>query len=283
MKNILEINHLSKKFSGFQLTDVNIALPQGSIMGFVGENGAGKSTTIKLILNLLHRDQGEIKIFGQDNIRCEQQIKEKLGVVFEETSYPENLKATDIARVMKKIYLNWDNELFQTYLTKFSLPHGKTVKDYSRGMKMKLSLAVALSHQAKLLILDEATSGLDPIVRDEILDIFLDFIQEEDHGIFISSHIVSDLEKVADYITFIHQGRIVLSEEKDSLLEEYGILKCTGAEFERIPRDKIIGYRKNNFGVEALIKKRDLKSSLTVDPVGIEEIMLYTNRGLVKC
>lgn len=283
MKNILEISHLNKSYPGFQLSDINIAVPQGSIMGLVGENGAGKSTTIKLILNLLHRDRGEIKIFGQDNIRCEQQIKDKIGVVFEETSYPENLKANDIAQIMKNIYRNWDNKLFQAYLAKFSLAPEKTVKEYSRGMKMKLSLAVALSHRAKLLILDEATSGLDPIVRDEILDIFLDFIQNEEHGIFISSHIISDLEKVADYITFIHQGRIVLSEQKDKLLEEYGILKSTASEFERIPQDKIIGYRKNSFGVEALVKKKDLKGNLTIDPVSIEEIMLYTNRGLVKC
>lgn len=280
MRNILEINHLTKRFKEFQLQDINIALPQGSIMGFVGENGAGKSTTIKLILNLLHRDQGEIKIFGLDNIRHEHQIKDNIGVVFEDTNYPENMKATDIALVMKNIYQNWDNDVFRAYLKRFSLSPNKIIKEYSRGMKMKLSLAIALSHQAKLLILDEATSGLDPIVRDEILDIFLEFIQDEDHGIFISSHIVSDLEKVADYITFIHEGRIVLSEPKDNLLYKYGLLKCSSAEFAQIPSDKVIGYRKNNFGVEALVKKEDIKGNMTVDPVSIEEIMLFTRRGL---
>ncbi len=280
MENILEINNLSKSFPGFRLDNINIALPKGSIMGFVGENGAGKSTTIKLILNLLKRDQGEIKIFGLDNLRYETELKEKIGVVFDESNFPENMRAKEVNQVMKNIYRNWDEKAFHNYLSLFNLPLTKAIKEYSRGMKMKLSLAVALSHQAQLLILDEATSGLDPVIRDEILDIFLDFMQNEEHGIFISSHIISDLEKIADYIAFIHQGHIILSETKDSLLYNYGVLKCSSAEYEQIPRDLIIGSRKHKFGVEALVEKNKLRgNNYTIDQVSLEEIMLFISRG----
>jgi ABC-2 type transport system ATP-binding protein len=282
MNNILEIKNLSKNYDGFKLRDVNIVLPKGCIMGFVGENGAGKSTTIKLILNLIHRDNGEVNILGLDNIKFDKQIKEDVGVVFDESNFPDVMRAPDISMVMKNIYKNWDNAVFKSYLEKFSLPLNKTVKEYSRGMKMKLSIAVALSHNPKLLILDEATSGLDPIVREEILDVFLEFIQNEEHAVFISSHITSDLEKIADYITFIHKGKIMFSEPKDNLLHDYGILKCSNAKFESIDKTYVIGYRKNQFGVEALVKRNKLRGDYTIDNASIEDIMVFRIKGEIK-
>lgn len=282
MDNVLEIKNLSKKYDEFTLSDVNITLPKGCIMGFVGENGAGKSTTIKLLLNIIHRDSGAIDVLGLNNIQYNKQIKEDVGVVFDESNFPDNMNANNVSLVMKHIYKNWDITVFQSYLNKFSLPLKKTVKEYSRGMKMKLSIAVALSHHAKLLILDEATSGLDPIVRDEILDVFMEFIQDEEHSIFISSHITSDLEKIADYITFIHKGKIVFSEPKDSLLTDYGILKCSIAEYANVDKKIVIGCRKSQFGVEALIIKNKLKGNYTIDHANLEDIMLYHIKGESK-
>jgi len=264
------------------LEDVNFSLPKGCIMGFVGENGAGKSTTIKLMLNLIRRDSGEISIFGLDNSKHDHQIKEDIGIVFDGSNFHDNMTPTDINKVMKNIYKNWEDAKFYSYLEKFNLPLKKIVKEFSRGMNMKLSIAVALSHHAKLLILDEATSGLDPIVRDEILDVFLDFIQDEEHSIFISTHILSDLEKIADYITFIHKGKIVFSEPKDNLLYNYGILKCSNADFEKINKKIIIGSRKSQFGVEALVKRGNLKGDYTIDNASIEDIMLFQIRGESK-
>lgn len=282
MDSILEINSLSKKYNEFMLDHINLVVPKGCIMGFIGENGAGKSTTIKLILNLIHRDHGEIKVFGLDNIKNDNNIKQQIGVVFDESNFPDNMKLKDIDAVMKHVYTNWDSSVFKQYTVKFSLPVNTTVKEYSRGMKMKLSIAVALSHDAKLLVLDEATSGLDPIVREEILDVFLEFIQDGERSIFISSHITSDLDKIADYITFIHKGKIVLSETKDNLLYDYGLLKCSNSDYEKIDKDIIIGCRKNQFGVDALVKKNKVKGSYTIDNVSIEDIMLFYIRGEVQ-
>lgn len=279
MDNILEISNLTKSYDQFSLKNINLTLPKGCIMGFIGENGAGKSTTIKLILNLIHGDSGSIKVLGLDNKKNEKQIKEDVGVVFDESNFPDEMKLSEINKVMKEIYKNWDKNLFEEYLNKFSLSASKVVKDLSRGMKMKLSIAVALSHHAKFLILDEATSGLDPIVRDEILDVFLEFIQDEEHSIFISSHIISDLEKIADYITFIHKGEIVFSEPKDNLLADYGILKCTNAEYANIDKSIVIGSHKSQFGVEALIQRNKLKGSFIIDHASIEDIMLYQIKG----
>lgn len=210
MSNVLEIKNLTKYYDGFTLDNISLALPQGSIMGFIGENGAGKSTTIKLILNVIHRDRGEVKIFGRDNLIYDSELKQSVGVVYDESNFPESMTPKNINVILCRIYRNWDQQAFFRYLDQFALPADKELKTFSRGMKMKLSIAVALSHQAKLLILDEPTSGLDPVVRDEILDIFLDFIQNEEHSIFLSTHITSDIEKIADYIAFIHQGKIVL-------------------------------------------------------------------------
>jgi len=282
MENVLELKNVTKAYDGFMLHDINIILPKGCIMGFIGENGAGKSTTIKLILNLIHRDSGEIKVFGKENIANNLEIKEDIGVVFDESNFPDTMNASDVNVVMKNIYKKWDAPAFFSYLTRFSLPLKKSIKEYSRGMKMKLSIAAALSHHAKLLILDEATSGLDPVVRDEILDVFLEFIQDEEHAVFISSHITSDLEKAADYITLIHNGQILFSESKDELLDEYGVLKCSAADYESIDKEIVFGCRKNTFGVEALIKRKALRGDYIVDSASIEDIMLFRIKGEVK-
>lgn len=279
MENLLEIKGLTKRYDGFTLDSIDLAIPKGCIMGFIGENGAGKTTTIKLILNLIHRDQGLIKVFGLDNQKHELQIKQDLGVVFDESNFPDSILVPHVDAVMKRIYRNWDSNTFYNYIDKFSLPTKKEYKSFSRGMKMKLSLAVALSHNPRLLLLDEATSGLDPVIRDEILDVFLEFIQDEEKSILVSSHIISDIEKIADYIVFIHQGRIVFAESKEDLACNYGILKCTIADFETLEQQYIKGYRKNQFGVEALVLKEHFKKGYLVDPASLEQIMLFTIKG----
>ncbi len=272
---ILEIKDLNKKYDGFAIKDLNLQLPYGCIMGFIGENGAGKSTTIKLILNLINSDSGEITLFGEQNFPLSKKLKENIGVVLDENSFPQDLSVNTIHKIMKNSFKNWNEIKFNNYLKRFTLPLDKKIKDLSRGMKMKLSLAIALSHQAKLLILDEATSGLDPIIRDEILDLFMEFIQDESHSILVSSHIMSDLEKISDYIAFIHSGEMVFCEEKDKLIEKYGLLKCSHEEFETIDKAYVIGQRKHSFGVEALIKKNMIKGNFQIEAAGIEDIMLY--------
>lgn len=273
--NGLEIRNLSKTYDGFSLENLNITLPSGCIMGFIGENGAGKSTTIKLILDLISRDTGEIKVLGKDLRNAGKDIKEHIGVVLDESCFPENLSQQEINKIMKNIYRTWDESKFNKYMQQFSLPLKKPIKDYSRGMKMKLSIAVALAHDSKILLLDEATSGLDPIVRDEILDVFLEFIQDERNSIFISSHIISDLEKICDYITFIHKGKLVFSEPKDDLMDSYGVLKCSEEEFKAIDTTAVKGYRKHKFGVEALVYRNKVKDSLLIEKASIEDIMLF--------
>lgn len=286
MDDILQVNHLFKSYGDFQLKDVSFRMEKGTIMGFVGENGAGKTTTIKSILNLIERDHGSIQVFGMDNIEQEGQIKEQIGVVFDETYFHGNLRAGDIGRIHKNIFRSWDQPMFEGYLKEFRLPANKMIKDYSRGMKMKLSIATALSHHPKLLILDEPTSGLDPVVRNEILDIFLDFIQDEEHAILFSSHITSDLEKIADYITFIHEGQVVFSESKDELLYQYGVLKCGEEEFRNLSRTDYIGYRHNRFGYEVLVKDKSRiarkNPNAVIDNVTVEDIILYYVKGEAK-
>lgn len=279
MDNVLELVNVTKKYNNFTLDSVSISLPRGCIMGFIGENGAGKTTTIKLIVDLIKRDGGSISVFGKDNLEELKSLKENLGVVMEDSFFPDNLTAANINRIMKGIYKTWDEHKFNMLRDKFSLPADKIVKEYSKGMKMKLSIATALSHDSKLLILDEATSGLDPIIRDEILDVFLEFIQDENNSVFISSHIISDLEKICDYITFIHKGRIIFSRTKDELLESYGILKCSEADFQKIPSSAVHGIRKNHFGVEALVTKDSVRGNWIIDRAGIEDIMLFHVSG----
>lgn len=285
MDNAMVIENLSKAYPGFALSEVSMTLPRGSIMGFIGENGAGKTTTIKLILNMLHRDQRFCPDSGQSNIKEEKAVKERLGVVLGDLNLPETMNGLKINSMMSGIYPGWEEDVFFSNLERFGLPKNRKIKAYSRGMKMKLSIAIALSHGAELLLLDEPTSGLDPIIRDEILDIFLDFIQDETHSIFVSTHIVEDLEKIADYITFIHKGRIILSEEKDTLLERFVILKGPKEGFAAFESSELIGYKEKRFGAEAMAeakvwrKKEAGAAGLVADPVRIQDIMLYYVKG----
>lgn len=283
MEYALELINVKKKYSNFQLDQVSFQVPKGHIVGFVGENGAGKTTCIKAIMNLIHLDGGEIKLFGKNYKENELEIKEQIGIVFDECCFHETFQVRDVDRMMSGIYKNWDTNKFTEYCNKFNLTKGKCIKDFSRGMKMKLSIAVALSHHAKLLILDEATSGLDPVVREEILDIFMDFIQDEEHTIFVSSHIISDLEKIADYIIFIHQGKVIFHESKDDLLEQYGVARITETQYQKLSPDFISSVRKSKFGVEVLTNQRRKlaleKPDYIVDSASIEEIILFMVKG----
>lgn len=275
MEYALEIRGLTKHYTGFSLENVNLTLPAGCVMGLIGENGAGKSTMIKLILDLVKKDDGEIRVLGEALTTESRKLKEQIGVVMDECNFPACMKLAEIGNMMKQCYRTWDQKRFAQYQKKFELPTDRSVNEYSRGMKMKLSIAVALSHDSRLLILDEATSGLDPIVRDEILDIFLEFIQDESHSIFISSHILSDLEKICDYITFLHEGNVIFSEEKEVLLQKYAVVKCSAQEFEALDREAVVGVRRNSFGVEALVLRECIPSGCVHDPATIEDIMLY--------
>lgn len=283
MENVIEISNLNKKYDTFQLKDVNLAVAKGSVMGVVGENGAGKTTLIRLMFNMIHKDSGSIKIFGMDSVKDEKKIKEQTAMVMDDAFFYENIKAEEISSIMSSLVKSWDDRLFREYMDRFELPAGKIVKDFSKGMRAKIRIITAMARRPKLLILDEATSSLDPIVRNEILDLFRDFMQEEEHSIFMSSHITGDLEKTADYITFINKGRIVFSEPKDDLLYDYGILKCGASDFNRIDRSDIKGVRKNSFGCEILISDRKAVQSrypeFIIDNVTIEEIMLFKVRG----
>lgn len=274
--NAIEITGLNKSYKDFTLDNINLILPSGCIMGLVGENGAGKSTTIKLMLNMIKKNSGEIKLLGED---CEVCSKEDIGVVFDEGCFPECLNIKEINKILKNIYKQWNQDNFFNYIDHFSLPIGKRIKDFSRGMKMKLSIAAALSHNAKLLILDEPTSGLDPVVRDEILDIFYDFTREENHSILISSHIVSDLEKLCDYIAFMHKGKLILCEEKDELLNNYCIVQCSEEEFSKIYKSDVLGVRKNQFSVNAVIKRNAVTPDMNTAPIALEDLFVYMIRG----
>lgn len=277
MGNAITIKGLTKTYGGFTLDHISFDLPGGCIMGLIGENGAGKSTTIKLLLGLVQKDEGEFTLLGRQSDKIDGALKENIGVVMDECCFPETLTAKEVGGVLKNIYKTWDAPKYAALLKSFSLPLNRCIKDFSRGMKMKLSIATALSHDTKLLILDEATSGLDPVVRDSILDTFLDFIRDEEHSILMSSHIVSDLEKVCDYITFLHEGKLIFTEEKDALLTKYGILKCTPEELKGIPASCIIASRSNMFGCDALVLKNKIPNGFIVDRAGIEDIMLYFN------
>lgn len=283
MENILEIKNLCKKYSGFELKNINLNIPKGMIMGLIGENGAGKTTTIKSILNILNDYTGEIKIFNLDNRKNEKEIKKDIAVVLDDSFLSEYLTPNDINKIMKNIYENWDENLYFKYIEKFNLPKNKISKEYSSGMKMKLKIATALSHNPKLLILDEPTSGLDPVARNEILDIFKDFIQDKEHGILLSSHITSDLEYLADYITFISAGEIIFTKSRSELLDNYAIVKCSKEEFENIDKNDYIKYKQNRYDYEILVQdKKEFKEKYEIsvmDKPTIEEIMLIYIKG----
>lgn len=283
MENILEVTNLNKKYSDFELKNINIKLPKGMIMGLIGENGAGKSTTIKSILNIINTNSGEIKIFEKDNKKNEKEIKEEIGVVLDDSFLSEYLTPTDINKIMKKIYRNWDEKLYFEYIEKLKLPKNKMSKEFSSGMKMKLKIAVALSHHPKLLILDEPTSGLDPVARNEILDIFQDFIQDEEKGILVSSHITSDLEHIADYITFISEGKIVFTKTRDELLDNYGIVRCSNEEFEKIDKNDFVKYKKSKYEYDVLVENKfEFKKKYNIEIIDkptIDDIMLIYIKG----
>jgi len=286
MTNCIEIKGLCKSYGDFSLQNIDLTLPGGSILGLIGENGAGKTTTIKCVLNLIQRDAGEITLLGYDNIREERLAKQDVGVVLDECFFHDTLRPRDVGRVLAPAYKNWDQDLFRSYLDKFQLPEKKLIKEFSRGMKMKLSLSAALAHRPRLLILDEATAGLDPVVRDEILDEFLGFLCDEDHAILMSSHIISDLEKVADYIAYIHQGKLVLSDAKDNILDSYGRVGCTAAQLEAIDPHDVLRVRRGSFGCEALVSDRAAFARkypmLLVERTTLEDIMLFVGKGEVK-
>ena len=274
---------LRKRYPGFELKDVSLEVPKGSIVGFIGENGAGKTTTIKAIIGAIHADGGKVEIFGRDFARHGKALKQDMAVVTEDSFFHADLTAEDVSRIMRRMYARWDDARFREYLNRFKLPADKRIKELSRGMRMKLAIAAALSHHPKLLILDEPTSGLDPVVRSEMLDVFLDFIQDEEHAILFSTHITTDLEKIADYIVFIHDGRIIFSRSKDELLEQYGIMKCGQDEFRDVDPADFVGVRRYDYGCEMLVRDRQAMRRkyphLTIDPAGIEDIMLYHVRG----
>lgn len=268
--NALEIRNLTKSFPGFRLEDLNLTLPAGCILGLVGENGAGKSTTVRLILEMLRPDSGSIAVLGRARIN-----KEDVGVALDEVGIPECLTARQVGKVMAGIYRSWQPETYAAHLKKLSIPENKPFKAFSRGMKMKLGIAVAMSHGAKLLILDEATSGLDPVVRDEVVEMLIEFTREEDHAVLISSHIVSDLEKLCDYIAFLHKGKLLLCEEKDRLLERYGVVHCSTEELESIAPDAVRGRRVNAYGAQAIVRRDAVPEGLQISPVSLEELFVF--------
>lgn len=277
--NAIEIKNLCKSYKNFKIDNLNLTLPGGYIMGLVGENGAGKSTTIKLILNMVHKDSGTITVLGRDNCDNFELTKEDIGVVLDEVGFNSLFTAKDIDKIMSHTYKNWSSEQFYAYLERLTLPTDKKFKELSRGMKMKLGIAVALSHNAKLLILDEATNGLDPVVRDEVTDLFMEFTRDESHSVLISSHIVSDLEKICDYIAFIHKGRVILCEEKDRLRENYVVISCTEEQLGELNQSAVIGARKNAYGVTAVVKKNEIPTGFAFSPVTVEELFVFMLKG----
>lgn len=285
MKNILELQQVSKTFpkSDFTLDNVSFSLPYGAILGFVGENGAGKTTTIGCILNTITKDKGTVKLFGREMMDADTDMREKIGVVYDGNNFPAYWTPKQLSQIMEGIYTQWDNSLFRKYLETFNLQADQKIKHYSRGMTMKLAIAVALSHHPQLLILDEATSGLDPIVRDEMLDVFLDFVQDEDHSILLSSHITSDLEKIADYITFIHNGKILMTASRNDLVYHYAVMRCREDQFLSLAPSDILAYRKRDYQIDVLVSdgkeaERKYKGAV-VDHVSVDEILLLLVKG----
>lgn len=273
--NALEIRNLTRHFGDFTLDRLNLTLPGGCILGLIGENGAGKSTTIRLILGMLRPDGGTVTILGRDNRDNLALTKQDIGVVLDEVGIPECMTPKQVGIVMADVFTRWDAKAYEGLLERFSLPENKKFKEFSRGMKMKLGLAVALSHQAKLLILDEATSGLDPVVRDEVVSILSEFTRDESHSILISSHIVSDLEKLCDYVAFLHRGKLLLCEEKDMLLSEYGILHCRP---EDLPETGVLHKKLSPYGAEAIVRRDAVKPGTALSPISMEELFVFMSK-----
>ena len=273
MYNALEIKGLSKEYKDFRLDNVSFEVPSGSIVGLIGENGSGKTTIIKLILNMIKKNGGEVTVLGKNKGISD--IKNEIGVVMDEPGFPGFLNAKEINRIMKNIFSNWSDDTFFGYLKKLKVPDNKEYKDMSKGTKMKTGIAVALSHNPRLLILDEATNGLDPVVRSEVNEIFTEFTRDESHSILISSHIVSDLDRICDYIVFIHNGRLMLFEEKDRMYEHYVVIHCTEKELADIRPEAVIGKKVGTFGVEAIILKDAVPKGIQPYPVDIEKLFVF--------
>lgn len=282
MDAILQVENLTKQYTSFKLDHVSFSVPKGTIMGLIGENGAGKTTTLNAILDLINKDDGKVAFWGQE-LSSSKQLKENIGIVFDDINFYEALTPSKVGKISSAAYRQWDERLYQDYLKRFQLPADKKIKSLSKGMKMKLGIAIALSHKPKLLILDEATSGLDPVMRDDILDVFLEFVQDEDHSILMSFHITTDLEKVADYITFIHEGKVLFCKTKDELRYHYGIIRCGAANFDQIDREEVLAYRKDDYQWNVLVadkdKARKKYKNTVVDDATIDDIMLLYVKG----
>lgn len=280
-ENAIEIKGLTKKYDGFTLENVSFSVPKGTIMGFIGQNGAGKSTTIKAITHIINSDGGEVRLLGMDYLKDEMAVKDEIAVIFDEMPFHESFTATAVSKIFSGLYNNWNEELFFKYLDRFNLPRKKKIGKFSKGMKMKLQIATALSHRAKLLIMDEATTGLDPVVRNEMLDVFREYIQDEENSILMSSHITSDLEKIADCVTFIDKGKILLSGYKDEIIEKHAVIKCSKDDLSGI--EDYISARVNDYNAEIMIANREEAKRkyphLLIEKTNLEEIMLfYVNR-----
>lgn len=277
-ENALELRGVCKKYDGFALRDVGFTLPRGTVMGLIGENGAGKTTTIKAVLDLIRPDSGEITVLGEQST-SNPAVRERIGVVLDDGGFPSTMNAVQVDTLLGRAYRNWDTAQFFRYIERFGIDKEKAIKDYSKGMKTKLVIAAALSHHAELLLLDEPTSGLDPVVRDEVLDLLYDFMQDDTHAILLSSHITSDLDKIADEITFIHKGEVLLSEPRDELLDTCGILRCTADQLDALDPSAVRAKRVGAFGCEALVRRDGVPENWSVESVNIEQIMLFLTRG----
>ena len=279
--NAIELKHVKKRYGDFALNDVNLSLPQGCVLGLIGENGAGKSTLIRMMCGMCKPDGGEVVVLGERAGRSAAftRVKQDIGVVLDEACLPDELTAPQIAQCMRGIYTHWDDEVFGGFVRRFALPEDKAVRHYSRGMKMKLAIAAAMSHHAKLLLLDEATSGLDPIVRDDILDVFNEFTRQEDHSVLISSHIVSDLEKICDYVVFIQKGNVILSEEKDRLLEKYALLAMERAQYDAMPKTGVRRMLDAHGTVRVLMEREYVPHGMPLERLGLEDMMLMIEKG----
>lgn len=287
MAAVLQIEGLTKSYPAFCLDNVSLSIPQGSIVGLIGENGAGKTTTINLIIHAIEKDAGNILVFGKDNLLYEKEIKQRVGIVQDECNLPLMFTVSDIEAVMKRIYTNWDHLRYWELIKRFNLPLKQQISSFSKGMKLKLNFAIALAHNSKLLLLDEATSSLDPVMRDEILDLLLDFVQDEENGVLFSTHITSDLSKIADYIAFLHEGKLLFCKPKDDLIYNYGLIHCGEKQFEQITYDDIVAWRKQDYEYQVLVANRKEAArkyrDYVIDPATLDEIMLLLIRGEKRC
>lgn len=283
MENILQIENLAKYYPDFYLDNISFSIPKGTIVGLIGENGAGKTTTLNLILHAIEKEGGEIYVFGKDHLACEKEIKQDIGVVQDECNLPLMFTASDIEAVMKKIYRNWTHEQYWTLIKKFNLPHNQKISSFSKGMKIKLNFAIALAHKSKLLLLDEATSGLDPVMRDDVLNLLLEFVQNGENSVLFSSHITNDLSKIADYIAFLHKGKMLFYKAKNDLFYHYGLVYCGCELFKLFDKNDILAWRKQDYEYQILVADRDFVSrkykGCVINPATLDDIMLLYIRG----